>query len=55
VFDLDYALKMLRQAIDFAEAEQDFRPVRKWANEVELAAKEGKGKQNVNKISDQES
>jgi hypothetical protein len=31
---------MLRQAIDFAEIERDFVPLRKWANEVEASGHE---------------
>jgi len=34
-YDMDYALHRLRDAIDFAEIEHDFVPLRKWANEVE--------------------
>jgi hypothetical protein len=34
-YDFDYALHILRQAIDLAEIEHDFVPLRKWANEVE--------------------
>ena len=34
-YDFDYAMQMLFHAIDFAEAEHDFVPLRKWANEVE--------------------
>jgi hypothetical protein len=35
LYDPHYAVKMLRQAIDHAEAEGDFIPVRKWAGEIE--------------------
>lgn len=38
-YSIDYAIKMLRQAIDFAESDGDFAPLRKWANEVELSAR----------------
>ena len=34
-YDFDYAMLILRQAIDFAEIEHDFVPLRKWVNEVE--------------------
>jgi hypothetical protein len=34
-YDFDYAMQILIQAIDFAEIEHDFVPLRKWANEVE--------------------
>ena len=34
-YDFDYTIKVLRQAIDFAEIEHDFVPLRKWVNEVE--------------------
>ena len=34
-YDFDYAIQNLRQAIDFAEIENDFVPLRKWVNEVE--------------------
>jgi hypothetical protein len=34
-YDFDYAIRILRQAIDFAEIEHDFLPLRKWVNEVE--------------------
>jgi hypothetical protein len=34
-YDFDYAIQSLRQAIDFAEIEHDFVPLRKWVNEVE--------------------
>jgi hypothetical protein len=34
-YDMDYALQRIRDAIDFAEIEHDFVPLRKWANEVE--------------------
>jgi hypothetical protein len=38
--DFEYAIQMLRQAIDFAEIERDFVPLRKWANEVEASGHE---------------
>ena len=38
--DMDYALQRLRDAIDFAEIEHDFVPLRKWANEVERSGRE---------------
>ena len=34
-YDFDYAIQILRQAIDFAEIEHDFVPLRKWVNEVD--------------------
>jgi hypothetical protein len=34
-YDFDYTIELLRQAIDFAEVERDFVPLRKWVNEVE--------------------
>ena len=34
-YDFDYTIQILRQAIDFAEIENDFVPLRKWVNEVE--------------------
>jgi hypothetical protein len=34
-YDIDTAMLILRQSIDFAEIERDFVPLRKWANEVE--------------------
>lgn len=34
-YDFDYAVQPLSQAIDFAEIEHDFVPLRKWVNEVE--------------------
>jgi hypothetical protein len=36
-YEFDYAIHLLRQAIDFAEIERDFVPLRKLANEVELS------------------
>lgn len=39
-YDMDYALQRLRDAIDFAEIEQDFVPLRKWVNEVEKSGRE---------------
>ncbi len=39
-YDFDYAIQLLRQAIDFAEIERDFIPLRKWANEVEASGHE---------------
>ena len=46
-YDFDYTIQVLRQAIDFAELERDFVPLRKWVNEVEhsghdLEAMEGR-------------
>ena len=35
-----YAIRSLRQAIDFAEIELDFIPLRKWVNEVERSGHE---------------
>jgi len=34
-YDFDYAIESLRQAVDFAEIERDFVPLRKLVNEVE--------------------
>ena len=34
-YDFDYAMLILRQAVDFAEIEHDFVPLRKLVNEVE--------------------
>lgn len=39
-YDFDYAIVSLRQAVDFAEIEQDFVPLRKWVNEVEQSGHE---------------
>lgn len=39
-YDFDYAVRGLRQAIDFAEIEGDFVPLRKWAREIELSGHE---------------
>ena len=39
-YDFDYAILLLRQAIDFAEIEHDFVPLRKWVNEVEESGHE---------------
>lgn len=39
-YDFDYAILLLRQAVDFAEVERDFVPLRKWVNEVEAAGYE---------------
>jgi hypothetical protein len=39
-YDFDYAVHILRQAIDFAEIERDYVPARKWANEVERSGHE---------------
>ena len=39
-YDFDYAMWSLRQAIDFAEIEHDFIPLRKWANKVERSGHE---------------
>ena len=39
-YELDYALERLRSAIDFAEMERDFVPVRIMANEVENSCRE---------------
>jgi hypothetical protein len=39
-YDFDYAMLVLRQATDFAEIENDFVPLRKWANEVEQSGHE---------------
>jgi hypothetical protein len=38
IYDFDYAIQSLRQAIDFAEIEHDFIPLRKWVNEVEQSS-----------------
>jgi hypothetical protein len=34
-YDFDYTILILRQAIDLAEIEHDFLPLRKWVTEVE--------------------
>lgn len=39
-YDFDYAILSLRQAVDFAEVERDFVPLRKWVNEVEQSGHE---------------
>jgi hypothetical protein len=39
-YDMDYTLQRLRKAIDFAQIEHDFVPLRKWANEVEKSGRE---------------
>jgi hypothetical protein len=39
-YDMDYALKRLRDAIAFVEIEHDFIPLRKWVNEVEQSGHE---------------
>ena len=39
-YDFDYTIQVLRQAIDFAEIEHDFVPLRKWVNEVEQSGHE---------------
>lgn len=39
-YDFDYAIELLRQAVDFAEVERDFVPLRKWVNEVEQSGHE---------------
>jgi hypothetical protein len=39
-YDMDYALQRLRDAIDFAEIEHDFVPLRMWVNEVEKSGRE---------------
>ena len=39
-YDFDYAVELLRQAVDFAEIEHDFAPLRKWVNDVELSGHE---------------
>ena len=46
-YNFDYTILILRQAIDFAEIEGDFAPLRNWVNEVEesgheLGAMEGR-------------
>lgn len=41
-YDFDYAIQMLRQAVDFVEIEHDFFPLRRWVKEVELSGHEGK-------------
>ena len=38
-YDFEYTMHMLRQAIDFAETEQDFVTIRKWADEVERSCR----------------
>jgi hypothetical protein len=39
-YDFDCTILILRQAIDFAEIEHDFVPLRKWVNEVEQSGHE---------------
>ena len=39
-YDFQYAIRMLKDAIDFAQAEGDFAPVRKWSMAVEAAGVE---------------
>jgi hypothetical protein len=39
-YDFDYAVQLLRQAVDFAEIEHDFAPLRKWVNDVEQSGHE---------------
>jgi hypothetical protein len=39
-YDFDYTITILRQAIDFAEIERDFVPLRKWVNEVDHSGHE---------------
>ena len=39
-YDFDYTILILRQAIDFAEIENDFVPLRKWVNKVEQSGHE---------------
>ena len=39
-YDFDYTIVLLRQAVDFAEIERDFVPLRKWVNEVEQSGHE---------------
>jgi pantothenate kinase len=39
-YDFDYAIESLRQAVDFAEVERDFVPLRKLVNEVERSGQE---------------
>ena len=39
-YDFEYAIQMLRQAIDYAEIEHNFGPLHKWVNEVEQSAHE---------------
>jgi hypothetical protein len=46
-YDFDYAIEVLRQAVDFAELERNFVPLRKLVNEVEqsgldMAAMDGR-------------
>jgi hypothetical protein len=41
-YDFDYAMQILRQAIDYAEIEHDFVPLRKCVNEVEQSGHEAK-------------
>jgi hypothetical protein len=40
--DFDFAIRSLRQAIDFAEIDYDLVPARKQANEVEQSGHEQK-------------
>lgn len=36
-YDIEYAMKNLRRAIDYAEITGDFQSVRKWMDEVQYA------------------
>lgn len=39
-YDFNYTILILRQAIDLAEIEHDFAPLRKWVNEVDVSGNE---------------
>ncbi|PWB56011.1 MAG: hypothetical protein C3F13_02820 [Anaerolineales bacterium] len=39
-YDFNYAIESLRQAVDFAEIEHDFVPLRKLVNEVEQSGQD---------------
>lgn len=39
-YEFDFAIQTLRHAIDLAEIERDFMPLRLWANEVEASGHE---------------
>lgn len=41
-YDFNYTVQLLRHAVDFAEIEHDFAPLRKLVNEVEESGHEAK-------------
>jgi hypothetical protein len=44
-YDFDYTILKLRQAVDFAEVEHDFIPLRKLVNEVERSGQKLEAKE----------